>query len=524
MVYLLLIAIISNMIIKTMGDNLRRFPKIVKQHPRSDYVLLGALVLAIFTVDLIWRHIELRPPHWDMGRHLLNSLHYLDLFKSHSLSILDAYYYYPPLVYWVAIPFQILFHPSIESAVASNIVFISTLVYATYELGKYLWGRRTGLLAAFLTLTTPMLVTQFKEFQIDGPLTAITALSLLFLLKSEKFTNHKYSLLFGASFGMGMFTKWTFPFIMAAPLALIIIQSAISLIKSRNGKILYNAVAAAVITYAIAGVWYVTNFWKLRIDLAQNSTAAGMLEGDPVIGTFASNIWHIINLTDNYLRLATILFMVGLVYLCMRRKNFVRNIYPLLLVVGSILFFTMLRNKDARYIAPVMPAVAIICVYWFDQVRAKWRNVLGISVLVYGALVFWSISFGVPFLPKNLAFQAGGQNMVLFDQRGYLIGAPTRENWHQEEVIEYVSTQSGGKVLRYYGKDTIYFNSWGLWYYCDLHGVALDDFEQDPKQTQKPDYILTRIVEGGMEAKHEGSLVRSYLLPDGSVLRLYKVN
>jgi 4-amino-4-deoxy-L-arabinose transferase-like glycosyltransferase len=397
------------------------------------------------------------------------------------------------------------------------------LAYATYELGKYLWSRRTGLLAAFLTLTTPMLVSQFKEFQIDGPLTAVTALSLLFLLKSERFTNQKYSLLFGASFGVGMLTKWTFPFIMLAPLALVAVQGAIGFMKSKDGKILYNAVAAAVLAYAIAGVWYVTNFWRLKIDLAQNSTTAGALEGDPVVGTFASNIWHVTNLTDNYLRLAAVLFVIGLVFMFIKRKNFAKNIYLLLLVVGSILFFTMLRNKDARYIAPVMPAVAILCVYWFDRLKERWRDILSVSVLIYGAFVFWSVSFGVPFMPNGVFFQAGNQTITLYAQRGYLIGAPTREDWRQEEAVKYVSDQGDGKVLRYIGQDTVYFNGWGLWYYCVKYRVTLADFEQDPDKKQKPDYILTRTFGDRSETDREGSQVKSYRLPDGSMLHLFKM-
>jgi 4-amino-4-deoxy-L-arabinose transferase-like glycosyltransferase len=488
-----------------------------RRNKRADYFVIGLLVAVVIILNLLWRQIDLRPPHWDMARHLFNSLQYLDLFTSHSPGFLNAYFYYPPLVYWTAVPFQILFHPSIESAVASNIVFIAILAYATYGLGRTLWSRHTGLLASFFVLTAPMMVSQFKEFQVDAPLAAMTALSLLFLIKAKEFTDHKYSLLFGVSLGLGMLTKWTFPFIMLLPLTLMVGRSVVKLARSRNTKIIYNAVAAAVLTYAIAGIWYVTNLHQIKIDLTQNSTLSGVNEGDPVVGTFASNVWHLNNLMNNHLRLAVVLLVVGLIFFFLRRKNLKQNIYPVLLVVGSVLFFTVLRNKDARYILPVMPAVAVLSVYWFDQLKPMWRRCLTYIVVAYGVVVFWAISFGLPFLPQEVSLNVGDTSYALFSQSGYIIGAPTREKWHQEEVFQYISGQNGVKTLSYSGDDTIWFNNWGLAYYSTLYGVGLVNPEA------KPTYFLTRTIVGKTEPTHPGTQpVKAYILPDASVLRLYR--
>jgi hypothetical protein len=65
-------------------------------------VLLGILVLAITALNVRWRTIESRPPHWEMARHLGDSLVYRHVFSfTHPLPFLDSYHFYPPLVSWV---------------------------------------------------------------------------------------------------------------------------------------------------------------------------------------------------------------------------------------------------------------------------------------------------------------------------------------------------------------------------------------------------------------------------------------
>jgi 4-amino-4-deoxy-L-arabinose transferase-like glycosyltransferase len=101
---------------------------------------------------------------------------------------------------------------------ANSLVFLTVLTFSLYGIGKSLWGRRTGLLAALVAATSPMLVTQFKEFQIDAALTAMAALCLYLLIKCDHFRNKKYSLLLGMALGFSMLTKWTFLPVLILPL------------------------------------------------------------------------------------------------------------------------------------------------------------------------------------------------------------------------------------------------------------------------------------------------------------------
>ena len=159
---------------------------------------------------MLWVSLETRPPHWDKARHLTNTLVYLDTFGSTSfLHWLQGYYTYPPLVYWVTdIFYVVLGSTAVWVAVLSQAVFLAVLTFATYGIGKELWSRRVGLLAAFFVLTSPMLVSQFKDYLLDAPLTAMVALALYLLIRADAFRERRSSVLFGVACGLGMLTKW----------------------------------------------------------------------------------------------------------------------------------------------------------------------------------------------------------------------------------------------------------------------------------------------------------------------------
>jgi hypothetical protein len=105
--------------------------------------------------------------------------------------------------------------------------------------------------------------------------------------------------------------------------------------------------------------------------------------------------------------------------------------------------------------------------------------------------------------------QLGG--ITIYAQKGYLIGAPTRENWRQEEIFKLES-----KTL-YVGliPDTMYFNSWGSNYYAVLNGVVLVD------NIQSANFAI--IKKGAQIMDWQNStVIKSYSLPLGDAIDLVK--
>lgn len=479
-------------------------------NPRSDYVLIGIVLLGITIANLVWILAETRPPHWDMGRHLWTSLNYLDLLNNGKLyPLLANYFYYPPIIYLTSLPFYILFGVSVPSAVMSNTVFLTIGSLSMYGIGKRLSGRRTGLLAALFLLCSPMMATQFKEFQVDAPLTAVVALTIYLLIRSREFISTKTSLVLGVAVGLGFLTKWTYGFVIITPLAL---AGVIALVKAYQEKSLLrikNIVIFVVSAYVTASIWYVTNLHQIFIDLTQNGVAAGAREGDPLVGSFTSNIWYGWNLLSNQLYIIPFIFLIiGMVCMFVKKENAWKNRYPIALAVGTLLFFTLLRNKDARYTLPAMVGFSVIATYWISQLKeVRLKTAVSLGLVSYLAITFYLVSFDSSFLPNQIVLTKGTLPITAYAQKGYIIGAPSHENWQLEAIFKNVSTMpEGSRKIYYSGPDTIWFNSWDIMYFASRYKVQMVNDQADAT------IILTRSPQPATGADKVLSL------PDGGTL------
>jgi len=428
---------------------------------RRDVTILVFIALAVAAANLLWSAIDTRPPHWDMARHLWTSLEYRNNADSNQwLGFLLNWYYYPPLVYWLTQPLYAVLGTDVQVAILTNCVFLIVLVLSVYGIGVELRDRRAGRMAAILALSLPIIASQFKEYQLDAPLTAMVALALLLLIRTREFSLGRASLAFGIAAGLGLLTKWTFLIVMAAPVGFAVLTA----LRQHRFRPILGALA---VTLLVAGPWYASNLEPLRIDLLANSTDAGIREGDPAVWSVASFTWYWTRLVQDHLYLGpTLLFVAGLL-----RWNR-RNLYPLLLVAGTIVGFTLLWNKDTRYILPAMVGVAIIATSWLP--RRRWIEP---ALVACAVVAFEAISFGNPLLPA----QVNAGPVLAFAQHGYLIGAPTHEDWHLEEATAEVAARWPGGSVRYVGLDTIWCNPWAVRYFAAKHGLTYD--ERDPDAT-----------------------------------------
>jgi 4-amino-4-deoxy-L-arabinose transferase-like glycosyltransferase len=446
-----------------LGSATRRFGRWARADTvRRDLAVLVFIALAVATADVVWRGIETRPPHWDMARHLWTSLQYRGLADSSQwLGLLTNYYYYPPLLYWLTQPLYAVVGTDVQVALLTNCVFLVVLVLSMYGIGVELHDRRSGRLAAIFALSLPFVVSQFKEYQVDAPLTAMVALSLFALLRTREFSDDRASYVFGVVAGLGLLTKWTFAIVMAAPLTYAVLVA----VRARRVRPLRPVLRALVVTLVIAGPWYAYNILPLGHDLLTNGYAAGAREGDPAVVSFESLIWYPTRLVQEHLYLVpTILFLGGLL-----RWNR-RNLYPLLLVVGPLVEFTLLQNKDARYIMPAMVGIALIATSWLP--RRRW---VGPALLAYAAVAFEAMSFGNPLLPAEVDVGP----VVGFAQHGYIIGAPTHEDWHLEDAVALVAARLPGGTVSYAGLDTIWCNPWDVRYYAAKYGLTYVESNAD---------------------------------------------
>jgi 4-amino-4-deoxy-L-arabinose transferase-like glycosyltransferase len=487
-------------------------------------VWLGALVATIVGLNLGWLSLESRPPHWDMGHHLGNSLLYFHGFSlTDPVPFLTGYAYYPPLVYWVSDAFYaVLGSEATSIALLSNGVWLAVLVFATFGIGKRLWNERVGWLSVAFVVTAPMVVSTSKEYMLDLPLTAVTALCLYLMIRAEGFSSRRYSLLFGIAFGCGLLVKWTLPLVLVFPLVHV---AAIALADARQQRSFgrsVNLLGAGVLAFVIAGPWYIHNWLQvLGLAAAYGGAEEAASQGNPPVRSLASATWYVWNLVDVQLYLLPTLFVLGGVVFCFRKRGLAaRNLYPLLTIIGGFAAFTVISHKDARYTLPLLPAIAVVATSWLEYLSARARAWAAGVLVAYGATAFFAISFGTSLLPRNAVVDVpashgvGPTSLVVFAQHGYIIGPPTHEDWHQAESVRALTVvPADHRTFRYEGPDTIWFNEFGLNYYALRYDAQL--------VTNGPAHFL--VYRGPLPSTPPGFVERRrWPLPDGGTLAVYE--
>ena len=485
--------------------------------------------MAVTALDVSWRFLDARSPDWDQANHLGDSLFYLKLFSvSDPLPFLQTHLYYPPLVYWVTDAFYAaLGDKAIWVAILSNVVWIAVLVFSTYAIGKTLWNERVGFLSAVFVVTAPMLVTTFKEYMLDAPLTAVSALALYLLIRARGFSDRRFSLLFGLACGVGLLVKWTFPLALVLP---SVQASAVALSEARLRRAvapLANLFGAVALGLAIAAIWYLPSLAAILSQLhyfANHDIPYAV----PAPDSLASMLWYFWTLLDRQLFLVPFVFFIAGIAFCVRKRDAAaRNLYPILMIVGTYICFTLIRDKDARFTLPMLPAVAVVATSWLEYVSARARAVLASTIVVYGTVAFLAISFGTSLLPKDLAVRLGPgpflgdaawiglgpKSTTLFSQVPYIIGPPSSQNWHQLDAFRAMEqVPPAERTFAYRGPVTIWFNQFGLRYYALLLDATW-------VSVGRAHFLLVR---GPATVPQRGlTSLERWPLPDGGSLALY---
>lgn len=156
----------------------------------------------------------------------------------------------PPLGFYIASLFLRVFGSSYTVAVTVTTLFGAACVFLVYTLGKILYGKQTGLLAAAIFAATPWHVLLSRSFLIDAQCLFFSLLYLLVGILATKKKLNKTSILSGTIFGVAFLTK-AFAVFMLVPLVLFYFYfGSIDLKRTLRGILFF--VPSVILVF----VWY----------------------------------------------------------------------------------------------------------------------------------------------------------------------------------------------------------------------------------------------------------------------------
>jgi len=291
------------------------------------------VLLAGFHIANNWAYVSKRVTirGWDRPAHLVRTLIYNDILKEINVrSLFEALTWSwnrPPLRHLTAVPFYRLFGVSTDVALMSNAVFMVILFFSVYGIGKKMYSRSTGLLAAFLVSMYPVLFGISRLSYVDYALTAMVALIIYFLVRTKGFVRRRYSLLLGLSLGLGALMKWPVMAFVAAPIVYVAFRSravwrmkgdllAKANVSSLRERVLASATAHGVGSLILNAAWYLPNWdrlsdfrlgvWIFPISwllvgatsyiLSRPSGRGANLMGALLIGAAVASVWSLPNI------------------------------------------------------------------------------------------------------------------------------------------------------------------------------------------------------------------------------------
>ncbi len=387
----------------------------------------AAAVLLVWTAFVLalqihWLRTDTRPPSWDESHHLRLSAQYTDEFLSGKWGRIfeEHYFNYPPLYHWTLAPVLKVMRGESDAAGALNCLYLLLLISSVFFTIKYLCDDDPNpwppVIGAVIVSSYPFLFYIGHFPLLDLPLTAWTAFGVLCLARCNGFCDRPWSVLLGVAWACGSMTKWTYFSYMLFPTVWLGVKS---FPREKRNILLFICTALVLLL-----PWYYPNYiFVIRRMLI--SSGSGAMEGDPSIFRPESWLWYARHFPIEMGWWGTVLACAGLVIAIRDRRWGV--------LVGCVLFpymfWSLTRNKDLRYIMPILPSVAILSALVFRHVKTRW---IVVCVMICGAQLGWSAL--APMGSRGPS--AAGHTFRLLGEYGAY--PPVREDWRQKEILDRV--------------------------------------------------------------------------------------
>ncbi|HKQ66108.1 MAG TPA: glycosyltransferase family 39 protein [Methylomirabilota bacterium] len=395
---------------------------------RRDWAIVAGVYLALVVVVAVWLAIDRTPPEWDHANHLERAVNCAeDLAQGDVRRIIERSSFYPPIVPCGAALVYRLVPSDVASAQSVVLAFLGLGMAAVYLLGRRLAGATEGVVAAVVFGCAPFVVFSALRFQLDLPLAAMVALALFVVLQTDGFTRLGWSLAAGVVFGLGMLTKPPFAAYVIVPVLLVAASSD----RRRRGAA--YAALAILVGAALSVPWYGPRLFGLLPQITARSFKQAAESGHPDPLTATALLFYPTWLTPELGALAILLLLVGLGVAVVRRQWI-----AIATLLAPIVLFSLLQNKNLRYMLPVLPMAAVFAGMAFGLLPGRHARIVGAFVLALVCAI--QVSATALGVPKGLTVPGLGVPLVLESP-------PRTGDWRHREILALIAKDSRGEPV-----------------------------------------------------------------------------
>lgn len=373
-----------------------------KTSQQSKFPVIALILTALLTLHLIanmwYLSIDSGILRQEAGNNYLTALELLDklpgetlLGKLKLLYSLSADNIGPTFVLPTALTMGLL-GKSWDLAAMVNTFFLGVLVVALYLLGKTMFDKKTGLLAAVLITFYPPIFSLARSIEARLSLAAMVTLALWALIKTERFSSRKYSVTFGLFTGLAALSKPDFSVFLAIPILTVAIPAVAESIRKKDNTELWkrflNISFAALLAFLLVFPWYSVRLGPyLR---SHNKAALGQINPEGLgILLHWGDAWLLGR--DLLSDLILWLFVISLPALMLKGK---RRVFLLGWMLLPFSVFFVISGRDGGCItqgdgfASMLPAIALITSYGLFYATA---HIIPSIAKRYRKIISWTI-------------------------------------------------------------------------------------------------------------------------------------
>lgn len=419
------------------------------------------ILLSIFHAvnNYIVLKLDTLPPLCDGLGFFLLSRRVLTAISEHRIPPMAEHF--PPFLSYITALIMLLFGKDPFYAHITVSLFLTILIFSTYGIGKLLFGRTAGIISAFVVSTFPIVFGYSRINWLPVPTAAMTALSVLLLLRTERLQNKRYAFLSGITSGLALLTNWTFIIYFSAPFMFYLLSAwkhtaeGYPSKSSARRSIVINTALIVLLAVLISACWYIRYFFPLfnwKFGIAFNNP----FNNNPGINLISAVTGYLKALLNYAMRPFYILLFIPAFIIFIARKNKEKAILLLWLAIPAALFIFApppegSAFKTNRFLIPALAPAALIIAALIPAVRNRKLQIILISIIASGGLLqFFLLTYVIrepinyfPHLPPPKIEKYSWQ--IRFE-RGLLY--PFSKTWGIEEIINTISAQKNTGTTR----------------------------------------------------------------------------
>ncbi len=480
------------------------------------------LIFLTVVGSLVYQRLNKAPQIWDSAAHINLSMLYAKKITDKQFSDIPTLSgYYPPFVHLAGAVFFLVF-PSFNSQLYLTFAFYILGIVFLYLLSRYFFegNRKLALLTCVVFSLLPQVMRELRLFELDLPLTSLLITTIYFLHTSDRLTKRWRGLAFFIFFAFAQLTKWYAFVYIVAPVLFELLRYKDSALKPTDlKKVLLNIILGITIFIAFSLPWYLKNFQSILNFFGVYSKGELIDPQNPFSVENAIEYLKLISVYQLYFINFIFALFAILVSFAQKRSH---SVYYLVAILFPYVVFTLITNKDARYLMPVSIYFCLFLAQGVSAIEDKFKllgKVAVIGFLSLNVLLYFLVSFNqfdsLPDALKPFVFVISGPKA----KYQWLSWNPTemsyqKHDWKLAEVYKRIEDLSNGKtasVAILFAVDFPYFNRLNFdssQIYNNKHFQVHTAYEDTKiSDLESYDFILTSYNPGLEQLRHYKRMV-----------------